>query len=288
MQKLTRILTILERPDDCEVLLDKSVTLARCFGAEIELLLGDAVHARDFSKSIIALGYDRVKLTSLHRGEESLNDFILRRLSSSEPDLIIKAPAGAHPLRRWTLDANDWHLANECQTPVLLARHWAWSSPMRMAAAVDVADDDSEHLARGILHAAGMLAMGCEASLDVLYCEREKDEQALRMERTVKLAKLVREYYVGCERIQLFSGAPEKTLPPLVATRKYDVLVFGAQTRRQGFDGILGGMASRMFEATEGDVLLVKEPGHRYGEGRAKSRALSGENQRTGELEQFV
>ena len=104
-----------------------------------------------------------------------------------------------------------------------------------MAAAVDVADDDSDHLARGILHTAGC-CHGMRGQSRCLYSEREKDEETLRMERTVKLAKLVREYYVGLRaHPDIFSGAPEKTLPPLVATRKYDVLVFGAQTRRPGF-----------------------------------------------------
>ena len=33
------------------------------------------------------------------------------------PDLVIKAPAGTHPLRRWALNANDWQLAHECPVP---------------------------------------------------------------------------------------------------------------------------------------------------------------------------
>lgn len=271
MEKLTRILAVLDRPEECEIVLNKAVALARCFTADVELLLGESVQASDFSKLIHTLGYDHATLTSLHRDGESICGFIQKGLLRSDPDLIIKAPAGAHPLCRWSLDANDWRLANECQTPVLLARHRPWSKPLRFAAAVDMADDEATHLARGILHTAGYLAMGCKGNLDILYSEREQEDPALRIERTVKLARLVREFHVGCEHIQVLSGAPEKTLPPLATTRGYDVLVLGAQTRRQGFSGVLGGLTSRMLEATEGDVLLVKSP--ERGDLRVRDRA---------------
>jgi len=36
---------------------------------------------------------------------------VMRRVLLTRPDLVIKDPAGRHPTRRWTLDANDWHLA---------------------------------------------------------------------------------------------------------------------------------------------------------------------------------
>ena len=79
--------------------------------------------------------------------------------------------------------------------PLLLLRGQAWGSPVRLAAAVDVSDDDHTDLARGILHAAGFLALGMHARLDVLYSEVEMHDESLRMERAVKLARLVREFH---------------------------------------------------------------------------------------------
>jgi nucleotide-binding universal stress UspA family protein len=163
-----------------------------------------------------------------------------------------------------------------CPAHVLLVRHKPWASPIRFAAAVDVSDDQTSDTARSILHAAGFMALGCHGNLDILYSEREQNDDALRMERTVKLAQLVREFHVGCERIQVFDGAPEQTLPPLVAARHYDVLVLGAQSRQPALKNILGATNSRLVQATEGDVVLVKTPGRAVGndyhdESRARS-----------------
>jgi hypothetical protein len=75
-------------------------------------------------------------------------------------------------------------------------------------------------------------------------------------------------------------------LPPLAATRKYDVVVLGAQSRREGLRSIFGGVASRIFEATEGDVVLVKAPPP--GAARAQGATVSDRQQRSHEVEQFV
>ena len=87
-----------------------------------------------------------------------------------------------------------------------------WTQPVRIAAALDVSDQDGVGVARCILHTAGFLAMGFQGKLDMLYSEREQHDETVRMERAVRLVELVREYHVGCERIQVHSGDPGKVL----------------------------------------------------------------------------
>ena len=261
MEKLTRILAVANGIEDGALVLRKSVALARRFGAHIELLLFGLADDLEAATLCAVLAYDKVTVASMHSGVESTTDVILRRVFAAQPDLVVKSPAGEHPLKRWTLDDNDWRLANECPAPVLLVRHAPWASPIRFAAAVDVADDETSDTARSILHAAGFMALGCHGNLDILYSEREQHDDALRMERAVKLAQLVREFHVGCERIQVFDGAPEQVLPPLLSARHYDVLVLGAQSRQPALKNLLGATNSRLVQATEGDVVLVKAAG---------------------------
>ena len=95
------------------------------------------------------------------------------------------------------------------------------------------------------MHTAGFLALGCHGNLDVLYTEREQQDDFVRMERAVRLAQLVREYHVGCERLQMFEGSPDKRLPPLFAARRYDLLVLGRFR-------IVGDWASRFVRSPAG------------------------------------
>ena len=285
MEKLTRILAVANGIEDGALVLRKSVALARRFGAHIELLLFGLADDLEAATLCAVLAYDKVTVASMHSGVESTTDVILRRVFAAQPDLVVKSPAGEHPLKRWTLDDNDWRLANECPAPVLLVRHAPWASPIRFAAAVDVADDETSDTARSILHAAGFMALGCHGNLDILYSEREQHDDALRMERAVKLAQLVREFHVGCERIQVFNGAPEQVLPPLLSARHYDVLVLGAQSRQPALKNLLGATNSRLVQATEGDVVLVKAAGRA---GRNGYHDESLREKRSYESEQFA
>jgi universal stress protein E len=260
VEKLASVLAIVERAEDAAPVLGKSATIACCFGAYLEVLAADA----EVAQIVTAYCSEYVDIewaVILRNGNcAGRPDKTLRHVFTLQPDLVVKAPAGVHPLRRWTRTANDWRLAHECPVPVLLVRPRQWGAPVRFAAAVDISDEDHADLGRGILHAASFMALGVLGEIEILYSEREAREERVRMERAVRLARLVREYHIGCEHIQRVEGQPEKTLPPFVTTRRYDVLVLGAQSRRQGLAQCIPGTASRMVEATSGDVLLVTSP----------------------------
>jgi nucleotide-binding universal stress UspA family protein len=227
MDKLTSILAVVGDVAHSAALLDKAVFLARCFDARVEMM------------------------------ETTSGDAVLERLSRQPVDLVVKHPASEHPLRRWNTDGSDRRLAELSPVPLLLARACPWKRPPRFAAAVDVSDRDSEALTRGILQTSGFLALGATAHVDVLYAERERNDERLRMERAVKLAALVREFRVGGESLQLLDGTPEKKLPPVLARRHYDLLVLGGASRRTGLAGVLRSLSANLAEAAGSDVLLV-------------------------------
>jgi nucleotide-binding universal stress UspA family protein len=258
MQKLTRVLAVVDHPRNAAMVLDKAVALARHFNALVEVIVSDGPAAGLVATRAAEMAYHEVSLFCAFRGAEPLHELVMRRVLLTRPDLVIKDPAGRHPTRRWTLDENDWHLANECPVPVMLAGPRPWDQPMRFAAAVDVADREAETVARAILQTAGMLALSCRANLDVLYSEREQQDETVRMERAVKVAALVREFHVGCERLQIWEGEPEKRLPRLLSSRHYDLLLLGAVTHRAGLMASLNLVTSALAEAADADVVLVK------------------------------
>jgi universal stress protein E len=286
VEKLTSIFAAVEHPDTGAAVLDKAVALARHFGARVELLVIQPMNRTAFVPRSEALQYPFITVRAVSRGREAVHAVLLREVRDRQPDLLIKAPSGAHPLRRWTLTANDWQLSQECPVPLMLAGAKPWADPVRFAAAVDVSDPDNAEIARGVLHTAGLLALGCHGRLDVLYTERERNDEFLRMERAVRLAQLVRDYHVGCERLQMFEGTPDKRLPPLIAARQYDVLLLGSVSHRRRLSESIRSLSSRLAEATEGDVILVR--GQPDEQECAAPGAISAVEQVPDECQQFV
>jgi nucleotide-binding universal stress UspA family protein len=257
MQKLTSILVVLERPADAGVVLVKAVHLARLFDARLQLLAIEPVSTRRVAQHCAALGYPDVTVHSASRLGRHLHAVVVAHVEELKPDLVIKARAGSHPLRRFSLKNNDWRLSQDCPVPLLLTGPRPWANPPRFAAAIDVSDPDSLDVARALMQAAGFLVLGARGNVDLLYTEREQHDDVLRMERAVRLAQLVREFHVGCERLQMFDGVPEKRLPPLITARQYDLVLIGAVSHRTGLVETACPVISRLAEAATGDVLLV-------------------------------
>jgi nucleotide-binding universal stress UspA family protein len=246
VEKLTSILLIAEGIESGTKILEKTIELARGFGARVELILGESRDTRHFASLCTARGYDEVVLCSLFRSPEPLNDTILRRIFETSPDLVVKALAPGHFADG--LHPDDQQFAAACPVPVVFMRERAWRSPVRIGAAVDVSGEHAG-LARSIVQTSGLLRRGLDGELDVIYSEREQQDEVMRMARAVKLARLARDFHVDSERMRRIEGPPEKTLPILAAAEDYDVLVFGAHAM----------LTRNLAAACSGDVVLVKE-----------------------------
>jgi nucleotide-binding universal stress UspA family protein len=243
MEKLTTILAVIPEGGVGGILFEKVSRLVRQSGAHVELFLAapsDYFAVKSSCRSpdcVVDIGY------TMYDGDRPLREAILRRAAEIDADLLVA------PRAQVNLD--------DCPIPVLLLGKKSWAAEPRFAATVDMAEEDSDSLARGILHVGGFLAQRFTACLDILYSEREKLDARLRMERAVKLARLVREYYVGCERLQVFNGEPEDTLPAIIAERRYDVVVLGRVPRHHELLTRFNSVSKRLMGSTDADLLLI-------------------------------
>jgi universal stress protein E len=187
-----------------------------------------------------------------------LYEAVVHRAQHSRPDLVMKSPAGKHPMQRLTLDPNDWQLARTCPVPLMLTRGLPWKKPMHFAAAIDVPRPEGEGLARSVLHTAGYLAQCCEAHLDVVYSDRDVGNADERAMRTDSVRRVVNEFRIHHQHLHVLHGDPESTLPAFVAQLHCDVLVIGALTRRNSISALVGTLTSRLVDALECDFVLVK------------------------------
>jgi universal stress protein E len=281
VDKLTSILVVVDPADESRHVLARAMMLARHFRARLELFLCDSEsaytlrHAYDnrgvtaAQDACVASGQryldavrrslaEDVQITSYVACESPLYEAVVRRALETSPDLVIKSAAGHHPMRRFTLDANDWHLARTCPAALMLTRGRPWSARPRFAAAVDINDPDGGTLARSILETAGFMAGGCKAELDVVFSSPAGAGTDTRATQADSLARLVNEFRVGAERTTLLDGAAEDTLPKFAGAKEFDVLVMGALTRRRGLSTLVGTLTSKLVDALECDFVLVK------------------------------
>jgi len=76
------------------------------------------------------------------------------------------------------------------------------------------------------------------------------------------LKRLTDEYHIPADRVIALRGDPDSELPALVARKRYDVLALGAPTHRRGLVALAGGLSSKLVDATDSDLLLVRLPEH--------------------------
>jgi len=284
MQQLTSILVVVSRTAADRPLLEKAVRLARSTGAHLHLFSCDAVLAR-----ILLRAYDSAEaekswhlclqehlayLKSLRATVDAagvrfsldaachtpLYEGINRKVREVNPDLVLKCPAGLHPLRRFTLDPNDWHLVRSCPSSLMLVRPRPWRALPRLAALVNLADEQSPRLPGVIVHAGEYLALGCRGELDVIFSESSTQEPG-RAQRQEALHGLCREFHLPREHAYVLDGCPDETLPEFTARQDYDALLLGALTHRSALAALAGALTGKLADRLECDFILIKEPG---------------------------
>jgi hypothetical protein len=185
MEKLEKMLVIMEVLDPARLALARAVLLARHFGARLELFLCDVQAAYEFGhaydhgstaaaraenllasqrylESVLRTMADDVAVTAHAACQSPLCEAVARRVLDSGPDLVIKAAAGARGGAG--LDSDDWQLARTSPAPLLLTPGRPWRARPRFAVLTGSADDLASR-------AAAYLARGVDAQLDVLEAQ---------------------------------------------------------------------------------------------------------------------
>ena len=184
MQRLDRILAVIDPTVDVQVGAAKAVRLARLSGASLELFACDfdpaltgqpffdtdalrrlredfiAERARileDLADELRAGGLD---VTTHVHWDNPLYEGILRRVAEFTPDLMVKDTHYHSLLRRALFTNTDWNLIRRCPVPLLLSRTAEWSAQPLILAALDPGHhgDKPAALDHDILDAAQLLA----------------------------------------------------------------------------------------------------------------------------------
>jgi len=191
MRPITHILVIVDPTSQSQPCVEKGASLARAFGAMLELFVCDYQPGLDtglgapFEVIEAAMTQRRVQLDALLRSlaeplrhaslrvitdcsmQQRLHAGVIEKVQTSSADLVIKDTHYHNVIRRALFTNTDWHLIRECPAPLLLTKPAVWKSPLRVAAAIDPGhnDDKPASLDRDLLETAAGLAaeMGGEA-----------------------------------------------------------------------------------------------------------------------------
>lgn len=191
MRPIKHILVVVDPTSQVQPCVEKGASLARAFGAVLELIVCDYQSGLLMSRK---LPEEVMDAAMKHRGmqlEEQLRALAeplrqaglqvltgisfqahlhagaISKVRTSGADLLIKDTHYHGAIRRALFTISDWNLIRECPVPLLLTKPSAWHSPLRVAAALDPghADDKPASLDRELLEMTGRLAvaMGGEA-----------------------------------------------------------------------------------------------------------------------------
>ena len=283
MSTIKSILVVANRDDSDKALLEKAVCLARYVGARIELFVCDSEHAYTMRRAYDPTGVEQAWLSSFSDSCDYLETLsqavnaadvsilvdavcdsphyqaVVEKVRSCRPDLVMKSTAGAHPLRRFTLDSNDWELMRACPATLLLSRGKPWGARPRFTAMVDVSLEETPSLPESIVSTADLLARACDGEVDVVYGERNSNDPEA-VARATKVETIASACHIGGARVHVLGGDPAQSLAGFAAKQACDAVFLGALSHRESLTSLVGQLTGRLVEALTCDFVLIKAP----------------------------
>lgn len=195
MQRLDRILAVVDPTVEVQVGVAKAARLARSAGAALELFACDfdpalasqrffdddalrrlrddfieerAEYLEDLADELRAGG---LEVTTHVHWDNPLYEGILRRIEEFTPDLVVKDTHYHSVVRRTLLTNTDWQLIRRLPVPLLLAKARAWPAQPRLVAALDPGHhgDKPATLDHDLLDAAQRLARLLDGSVQAVH-----------------------------------------------------------------------------------------------------------------------
>lgn len=195
MQRLDRILAVIDPTVDAQPAAAKAARLARRTGAALELFSCDydpaltgqpffdagvmqqlraeliaerTARLEDMADELRQTGLDVA--THVH-WDNPLHEGILRRVAECEPDIVFKDTHYHSMLRRALFSNTDWNLVRSCPVPLLLCRTADWAPRPKLLAALDPGHhgDKPAVLDHDILAAAQLLARHLDGDVEAVH-----------------------------------------------------------------------------------------------------------------------
>ena len=272
MQTINKLLVVIE-PELMESLaLKRAKQIAEKIGVPLHLLICDKEnkHSSLLHVVVAALKTEGFTVTSECAWHESKHQTIIRIQQDNNCGLVIKQHLPDNPLKKLLLTPEDWKLLRYCPSPVLLAKKaQAWEGGVVLAA-VDVGNDDADHmelhksivdhgfqianLVKGNLHVISAFPAPMLAAVEAAYPIETEYEAIYRK----ACEGFQAQYDIESSRLHVEEGPADVIIPRVAKQLDAAVTVMGT-VARTGFSGaLIGNTAEVVIDTLESDILVLK------------------------------
>ncbi|KMM86251.1 Nucleotide-binding universal stress protein, UspA family [Pseudomonas taetrolens] len=272
MQTIRSLLVVIE-PELMESLaLERAKYIARTTKAHLHLLICDKKHEHADLLSVLEakLADEAFNVTSEQAWHESRHATILQVQQAKGCGLVIKQHVPDNPLKKVLLTPEDWKLLRYCPCPVLLVKtHRDWEHGVVLAA-VDVGNNDPEHmalhssivdhgfriasLAHAQLHVISAHPAPTLAMVDEVYPMDTQLQASYRAECQVFQQRCE----VEDDRLHIEEGPADMVIPRVAKSLGAVVTVMGTVARTGLSGALIGNTAEVVIDKLDSDILVLK------------------------------
>ncbi len=302
MDKIKRILAVIDPSAEEQQSLSRAIEIAKATGAKITAFLS----IYDFSYEMTtmlsadereamrnAVLADKEKwLTSLAKSSDNIEfdtkvvwhnrpfEAIIREVLTDKYDIVIKGTHQHDTLKSVIFTPTDWHLIRKCPTPLLLVKDHKWLEGGAIIAAVNASSDDEQHqalsqriikdakfianMAHGDLHLVNAYpATPVNIAIEIPEFNPTQYNETVRDHHITSTHQLGEQFGIDHDHLHVEEGLPEDVLPRIAKKLDSELVVIGTVGRTGLSAALMGNTAEHVIDRLDCDVLALKPDGYK-------------------------
>ncbi|WP_440055807.1 universal stress protein UspE [Pseudoalteromonas sp. T1lg65] len=302
MDKIKRILTVIDPTKERQNSLERSIHLAERTGAEItafmsiydfsyemttmlskeerEAMRNAVVKDREAWLNELLTPYADIKVTPKVVWHNRPYEAIINTVLESQYDLVVKATHQHDTLKSVIFTPTDWHLIRKCPAPVLLVKDHEWPENGNILAAVNSVSDNEQHLELNnrIIKDAQFLCDLAKAKLTLVNTypatpvniaieipefNPSQYNEAVKKHHEDETLKLAERFAIDKQDCVIKEGLPEDVIPYIAKQKDAELVVIGTVGRTGLSAALIGNTAEHVIDSLDCDVLALKPDGYK-------------------------
>ncbi|KZN46463.1 universal stress protein UspE [Pseudoalteromonas luteoviolacea] len=302
MDKIKRILTVIDPTKEQQNSLERSISLAKKTRAQITAFLSIYDFSYEMTTMLSKEEREAMRLAVIKDREEWINELItdyvgldikakvvwhnrpyeaiIEEVLNAQFDIVIKSTHQHDTLKSVIFTPTDWHLIRKCPTPVLLVKDQAWPEHGEIIAAVNAVSDNEQHqtLNKRIIKDALFICDLADASLSLVNTypatpvniaieipefNPSQYSEAVKKHHEDETWSLANEFNIAKETCIVEEGLPEDVIPAIAQKKSAELVVIGTVGRTGISAALIGNTAEHVIDSLDCDVLALKPDGYK-------------------------